>query len=90
MNKRIQAVYTGNVQGVGFRFTAQTLAQGFSVTGWVKNLGNGGVFVVAEADEEILKEFLETINQHFSEYIHDTDTQWQDATGEFNDFGIRF
>jgi acylphosphatase len=90
MNKRIQVVYTGRVQGVGFRFTAQTLAQGLSVAGWVKNLGNGAVEVVAEADEAVLKDFLEAINQHFSEYIHDADIQWQEAKGEFNDFGIRF
>jgi len=37
-----------------------------------------------------LQKFLEQINQYFSRYIQDTDTEWLEATGEFHDFGIRF
>ena len=90
MEKRIHAYYTGRVQGVGFRFTAEDIARSLGVLGWVKNLRDGRVEVVAEAEEKVLKEFLGRINQYFSRYIQDADVAWQEPTGEFKDFGIRF
>ena len=90
MKKLIRAYYSGRVQGVSFRYTAEDIACELGVTGWVKNLRDGRVEVVAEADEEVLKDFLSRINHYFSSYIRDSDIQWQPATGEFKDFGIRF
>jgi len=90
MKKQIQVYYSGRVQGVGFRFTAEDIACDLGVAGWVRNLGDGRVKLVAEAEEDILKEFLERINQYFSHYIQDVEIDWQPATGEFKDFGINF
>ena len=90
MKKQIHAYYSGRVQGVGFRFTAQDLARDLGVTGLVKNLRDGRVEVVAEAEEDILKDFLKRINQYFSHYIQDVEIDWQPPTGEFRDFGINF
>jgi len=90
MKKQIHIFYTGRVQGVGFRFTAEDAARDLGVTGWVKNLRDGRVEVVAEAEEGKLSEFLSRINQYFSRYIRDTDTQWLPAAGEFKDFGIEY
>ena len=86
----MHAFFSGRVQGVGFRFTVEDIANALGVTGWVRNLGDGRVEVVAEAEEEALKEFLERINSYFSRYIQDTDVKWQEASGEFKEFGIRF
>ncbi|PIP21120.1 MAG: acylphosphatase [Candidatus Omnitrophica bacterium CG23_combo_of_CG06-09_8_20_14_all_40_11] len=90
MRKQIRAYYSGQVQGVGFRFTAQDLAQDLDVTGWVKNLRDGRVEVVAEAEEDLLKDFLERLNKYFSRYIQDVDIKWLPAASEFKDFGIEF
>lgn len=90
MKKQIHVYFSGRVQGVGFRFTTEDIAQDLGVCGWVKNLRDGKVEVVAEAEEEVLKELLERIQRYFSQYIHDVDIHWQAATGEFGDFGIRF
>ena len=75
---------------MGFRFTTEDIARDLGVTGWVKNLRNGRVEVVAEAEEETLKDFLARIKKYFSHYILDTDIEWYPATGEFKDFGIEF
>lgn len=56
--------YSGRVQGVGFRYSTKRIASGFDVTGWVKNLPDGRVEMMAqsfEADE--LEAFLEDIRQ---------------------------
>jgi acylphosphatase len=45
--QRRRVLYTGHVQGVGFRFTVRELAQRFAVTGFVRNLSNGKVELVA-------------------------------------------
>jgi acylphosphatase len=90
MQKQIRVYYTGRVQGVGFRFTTEDIAGDLGVAGWIKNLGDGRVEVVAEAKEEVLKEFLERINGYFSRYIQDVDIKWLEASGEFKEFGIRF
>lgn len=90
MKKQIHVYYSGRVQGVGFRFTTEDIARDLGVTGWVKNLSDGRVEVVAEAEEDALKDLLSRIKQYFSSYIQDVEIGWQQATGEFKDFGIEF
>lgn len=90
MAKQIHAYYTGRVQGVGFRFTAEDVANDLGVFGWVRNLRDGRVEIVAQGEEDALKDFLARIKQYFSRYIQDVNVEWQAATGEFKDFGIKF
>lgn len=90
MKKRIQVYYSGMVQGVGFRFTAESIAGDLEVCGWVKNLRDGRVEIVAEAEEGALKDFLGRIEQSLSHHIRDADVKWQEPTGEFNEFRIAF
>ncbi|MEI6631087.1 MAG: acylphosphatase [bacterium] len=88
MQKQLHAYYSGRVQGIGFRFTAESIARELGITGWVRNLSDGRVEIVAEAGEEALKEFLERISRHLSRYIMDVDMQWQSASAKFKEFAI--
>jgi len=90
MKKQVHLYFTGTVQGVGFRFTVEDIANSLAVTGWAKNLRDRRVEVVVEGEEEVLLEFLEKINQHFSRYIKDTEIDWRPASGEFKDFQIKY
>jgi len=83
-------VFKGRVQGIGFRFTVERIAIKLGVVGWVKNLADGNVEVLAEADRDIVDEFLDKIRDYFKSYIVDEEINISEATGEFNDFQVRF
>jgi acylphosphatase len=63
--------FSGRVQGVGFRFTCQTLAQRFDVAGSVRNLPDGRVELVAEADSSVLDAYLTAIRHEMNPFITD-------------------
>jgi len=89
--KRMQVFFTGTVQGVGFRFTAERLARRYPVTGFVRNLEDGRVEVTAEGEEARLVEFLTTIRESgMKDYIRDVEAHWSEADGCFKGFSIAF
>ncbi len=53
--------YEGRVQGVGFRWTARKIAQGYDVTGLVRNLPDGRVELQVSGDDEEVSAFLTDI-----------------------------
>jgi acylphosphatase len=85
----MQILYSGTVQGVGFRYTVKTVATGFEVTGAVRNLPDGRVELVAEGVKDELEAFREAIRdaglQHF---IKSEDATWAEAKSEFRGFEI--
>ena len=88
--KRVHIYYSGDVQGVGFRFTALDVARKCGIYGWVKNCADGRVELIAEAGESILKQFLSDLEKAMSHYINDKDISWETASNEFSGFQIRF
>lgn len=85
--KRI--VYSGHVQGVGFRNTARWLASGYTVSGYVRNLPSGEVELVAEGEDSVVQAFLAAVAQRMAGYIRKTTVQDIEPTGE-RDFRIRY
>ena len=64
-----RVLYAGQVQGVGFRYTTRGLAGGYAVTGFVRNLPDGQVELVAEGEAEELDRFLDALGKEMAEYI---------------------
>ncbi len=54
----IEITIKGRVQGVGFRYYIKKVAQKLAVKGYVKNMPNGDVFIVAKARKDVLENFL--------------------------------
>jgi acylphosphatase len=79
--------YSGQVQGVGFRYTARGLAEGYAVTGFVKNNPDGRVELVAEGDMAEVERFLEAIRQQMDGYIEGLDVTDEPLQG-FTEFRI--
>ena len=91
MKKRVHVFYSGRVQGVGFRMTAEETAQSLHVVGWVKNLRGGRVELVAEAEEEVLQRFLGALRTGpMKNFIQQADVSWSSASDTFNEFEIRY
>jgi acylphosphatase len=88
-NERRTVHYQGHVQGVGFRYTVQRIASGYVVAGYVQNLADGRVRVVAEGSANELDGFLETVRAEMANYIRSVNSGSSSATGEFDDFEIR-
>lgn len=57
----LQILYTGNVQGVGFRYTAKQIAAGYEVVGWVQNLPDGRVEMRVGGEEGEVQAFLAAV-----------------------------
>ena len=60
---RKQYTFTGRVQGVGFRYSAQYLAQGLGVTGWVKNEWDGTVVMEVQGTKEQLDRLVQMLRK---------------------------
>ena len=87
--KRIHLVIRGRVQGVYFRAAAQREARRLGITGWVRNRPDGSVELVAEGDEDSIKELSGWANHGPSAArVDHVDTRWRGYTGEFPEFQI--
>lgn len=75
---------------MGFRFTVENIANSLEVKGWVSNLPDGRVELVAEAEDTALNDLLGRIGKYFHNYIASENVSWLDAGGEFSDFTIKF
>jgi acylphosphatase len=88
-HKRLSATVHGRVQGVGFRQSTVSTAQRLGVAGWVANLRNGNVRVVAEGDELVLQRLLRWLHEGPSmAHVSYVDFEWSEATGEFDGFDV--
>jgi acylphosphatase len=82
-------LYTGRVQGVGFRWSTLRALEGLSVDGYVQNLRDGRVELVMEGEPETLDSGQERIREAMAGYIDDEATTTSAPTGEFQGMGIR-
>lgn len=91
MKARFHAFIGGRVQGVAFRFFAQHVADMLGVTGWVRNLYDGRVEVMAEGEKEALEQFLTELKKGPRlARVEEVEINWEDYQGEFLDFSIKF
>jgi acylphosphatase len=81
--------FSGHVQGVGFRYTAQHLARSHPVAGFVRNLPDGRVEMVVEGTAKDLDALASAINRQMDGFIRRTDVSEGKGTGEFTGFSIR-
>jgi acylphosphatase len=84
-----RATFAGRVQGVGFRYTAQRLAAGIKVVGYVRNLSNGNVELVAQGEADQVQAFLDAVARRMAQYIHHSSVVDENPC-DYQGFGIRY
>lgn len=92
MNKKqvILKIY-GRVQGIFFRDSTRRRARKLGLTGWVSNESDRTVKVVAEGEEKKLEELIKwCYNGPMLAQVEKIDIQWQEATGQFEGFEIKY
>lgn len=89
---RITACAKGRVQGVGYRYLVTDCARETGVSGFVKNVSDGSVMIVAEGSDDALSEFVRIMKAQSDPIIRvDTlEITRREPTGEFSGFGIRW
>jgi acylphosphatase len=87
--ERRKYYFSGHVQGVGFRYSAQHLARNHPVTGYVRNLPDGRVEMVVEGEEKDLDALVDALKRQMEGFIRKADVSAGKATGEFTGFTIR-
>jgi acylphosphatase len=88
-SQRRTVQYSGRVQGVGFRYTTQSIAHRYAVSGYVRNQPDGRVELLAEGEPNELDAFLREVRERFFGNIRGEQADFQPATGEFAGFAIR-
>ena len=90
MDKGIEVYFVGAVQGVGFRFIARDLADKYRIKGWVMNLSDGRVKLVAQGSQKDLNSFLDGLKEKFKSHIADFKLQKKGPLDDYNSFQIKF
>jgi len=88
MTERI--IFRGRVQGVGFRATTHAISSGRPVTGYVRNLADGTVELMASGTRTAIDAFVSSITQHFHDHLSGYDRQSVGPNETITDFRIRF
>ncbi|MEJ5258710.1 MAG: acylphosphatase [Anaerohalosphaeraceae bacterium] len=83
-------IFSGRVQGVGFRYTTRRIAERYNLTGWVRNLPDGTVEAVFQGSPEAVQGCLNEISEHFVGYLRDKQISPMVYNPNWKDFRITY
>ena len=87
----VRIIIQGLVQGIGYRFFVIRKAQEYHIKGYVRNLPDRNVEVVAEGDKGMLSEFIEKLRiGPAAAHVTGIDVGWSEQEPEFTDFDVKF
>lgn len=90
MLKRAEIIVKGEVQRAGYRDAVERIARKLNIKGYVENLIPYKVKIIAEGEEDIIKEFIKKINiQDILINVEEINVSYQEPTNEFEYFEIR-
>ena len=89
--QRVRIIVYGYVQGVLFRANTKRIAESLGLTGYAKNMPDGTVEVVAEGEEDKLKELVEFCKKGpEAAEVNKIDVKYGKASNEFDGFELRY
>lgn len=88
---RARIFISGRVQGVFFRAGTQKKAEKFGVSGFVRNLQDGRVEILAEGEKENVLKLINWVKRGplFAK-VEKVEVKWEEYKGEFGEFEIKY
>lgn len=83
-------IFIGRVQGVGFRFTAHRMASRYRLAGFVRNLRDGTVEMLAQGPAEDIEDCVQDIKEAMAGYVRETVIDEVPLDPKYTDFRITF
>ena len=87
---RNRVVFTGRVQGVGFRHATKMQSRSYNVRGFVRNLAVGTVELIIEGERDELARCIASIEERMASVIKEATTTVEAASGEFAEFNVLY
>lgn len=87
-SRTVRVIYSGRVQGVGFRWTTARVARGYEVAGSVRNLSDGTVELIAQGDDSEVTAFLDAVADAMRGYIDEARIEENFASASLLGFSI--
>jgi len=87
--KSYRVIYSGKVQGIGFRYTVKRIADKYNIVGWVRNLIDGSVEVFVQGEELTVLSFLQGVESYFKDNIRDK-KKLEEIVADVFGFQIRY
>lgn len=89
--KRVHLIVSGKVQGVFYREFARKEADKMNIKGFVRNLRDGTVELVAEGDDDKVNDFIKSCKKgSFASFVKNVEIKQEKPSNEFEDFEVRF
>ncbi|AQQ70033.1 Acylphosphatase [Limihaloglobus sulfuriphilus] len=86
----LKVIFSGRVQGVGFRYNVLSLAGGYRISGYVRNLRDGTVELFAQGDESETEAFINAVCRRMDRYIQDQYRTIVPVEPAIKDFRIKY
>ena len=87
---RIRIVYSGRVQGVGFRWQVNQVSEDFAVTGFVRNLEDGTVELLVEGDSSEVRGMIEAVEKKLKDFWHSKVADERAGNPHYEEFSIDY
>jgi acylphosphatase len=83
-------IFTGHVQGVGFRYTARSIARQYPVSGYVRNLPDGTVEMFVQGAPADIDNYIQDVQQELAGHVHETQIEPAPINPRYQNFEIAF
>lgn len=89
--EQVKIIATGLVQGVNFRYYTREKADELGLVGWVMNLPDGNLEIIAQGERKNLEKLIKwcQTGPQFAR-VKEINIEWQKPEGKFNDFQIEY
>ena len=90
MDVSVHIIVSGMVQGIGFRYFVYSRARNLGLTGYVSNLVDGSVEILAQGERSLVEELIREVKiGPRAAHVSDVKIQWKEPRHQYKEFSIQ-